>query len=182
MEFNRRNSFNSENIFLFLFPGVSFLFGLSSFWIVCFAIPSTKCNWRSPKLYFLLCGILMHGRRHQAMSLPEKLLHFLAVFIAFLSLKTKFIFNAPPYASAKAFYLYLLHDTNKKYFFVVEREANEKWRKFPPSKENTKRVENLQCNFAEYFINSRYAACHLLEMSWNLLGNVNVKLDIYWKC
>jgi hypothetical protein len=58
----------------------------------------------------------MHGRRHQATSLPEKLLHFLAFFIAILSLKTKFIFNAPPYASAKAFYLYLLHDTSKKVF------------------------------------------------------------------
>lgn len=81
-----------------------------SLWIVYFAIYS-RMQLALTQTYFLLCGILMHGRRHRAISLPEKLLDFLAFFVAFLSLKTKFIFNAPPHAPAKAFYLYLLHDT-----------------------------------------------------------------------
>lgn len=111
------------------------------FWIVCFAIRCKNAIGARPSCFLAVLRDLMHGRRQRAISCARKIVTF-PDFLPSLA-ETKFYFNAPPYAPAKAFYLYLHRSTNKY------SKKNEKWRK-------SLRVEN--------FTNSRCASNH----SWIL--------------
>lgn len=110
MEFNRRNSFNSENIFFVSFP------------LNCvFCHLQQNAIGARPNL-FLAVRNSYAWTTTSGYKFARKIVTFPGLFhrISF-SKKTKFIFNAPPYASAKAFYLYLLHDTSN-----FSRAQNEK--------------------------------------------------------